>query len=167
MLKRIQPTLLGAVAALLLLVQSPGILAYCPQAADVSVVPATPSAHTPFQIRLISRLHIWASGSVQTSVQGNQIYITGTNGTGPGIPLPEYVATIQMTGLPAGGYALQIDITSVTGQTVQCPRLTVPLTIAGAPPEEARAAPALSLPMLAALLVLLLGGGPVAVRRQG
>lgn len=81
--------------------------------------------------------------------------------------MPEDIAIVAMPGRAAGNYTMVFDFVESTGQVVQCPRFTVPLTIAGAPPQEARAAPALSPPMLAALLVLLLGGGLVAVRRQG
>lgn len=141
--------------------------AYCPLPADLSVVPVTPQGNQPFQIRLISRLQTWVNGTVQASVEGNQILVVGRNANGPGIPLPEYIATIEMPGLAAGGYLIVVDIVEATGQVVQCPRFTVPLTIAGAPAQPARAAPALSLPMLAALLVLLLGGGLLAARRMG
>lgn len=141
--------------------------AYCPQPSDLSVLPTAPQVNQSFQIRLISRLQPWVDGTVQASVSGNQILVVGRNATGPGIPLPIYTTTIEMPGLAAGAYTIVVDIVESTGQVVQCPRFTVPLTIAGAPPQEARAAPALSPPILAALLVLLLGGGLVAVRRQG
>jgi hypothetical protein len=166
-MKRIHPKLLGTIATLLLVVQSPGILAYCPQAADVTVVPASPSANAPFQIRIISRIQNWMDGSVVATVQGNQILVTGRNGTGPGIPLPEDVAIIQIAGLSGGGYQMVFDIVESTGQVVQCPRFTMPLIVAGGPPQEARAAPTMSLAMLAALLALMLGAGVVAVRRLG
>jgi hypothetical protein len=164
MIRSARSRLIGLLA---LLITSSNAVGYCPMVSDVSVVPASPSANAPFEIRIISRVQNWADGSVVANVQGTQILVTGQNGTGPGIPLPEDIAIVAMPGRAAGNYTMVFDFVESTGQVVQCPRFTVPLTIAGAPPQEARAAPALSPPMLAALLVLLLGGGLVAVRRQG